>query len=130
MALRLLLDTHVFMWALYEPKRLSRRVTELIRDVDNTRFVSGISAYEIALLAHKGRALGAVAVATGYSEHLDRLKAVDLPVTALHSLTAGRFARVHKDPFDRIIAAQGMLEGFTVATRDPQIAQLGAVTVW
>ena len=127
---RILLDTHTLIWALTEPKRLGRRVHALIEDRQVERLVSAITAYELAQLARKSQLATATAIVANYDGHLERLQTRELALTGRVCLAAASFAQRHGDPFDRIIATQGIVEGIPVVTVDRQIAELGALTIW
>ena len=73
----------------------------------------------------------AAAVVSGYPEHLDRLRAEEIPITGHHALTAGSLQWSHRDPFDRVIVAQAVLESLPVVTSDVALAEFPAIrTVW
>lgn len=127
---RLLLDTHVVLWALLEPDRLSARVRDLVRDRRTTVFVSATSAWEIATKHRLGKLPDAGDVVSGYGDHLRRLGVDELPMTSVHALTAGSFAVDHRDPFDRMLAAQALHEGVPIATSDLAFDRFPCSTVW
>ncbi len=127
---RILLDTHVLLWALLGPERLSDRVRDLVRDRRTTVLVSAASAWEIATKHRLGKLPDAGDVVGGYGDHLRRLGVDELPVTSAHALTAGSFAIAHRDPFDRVLAAQALHEGVSLATSDPAFAVFPCTVVW
>jgi|SRR5215470_9920807 len=116
--MRLLLDTHTLVWALTDPDRLSVHAATLIRDVGNLVLVSAASAWEIATKHRLGRLPGAGPLIAGYAMHLDILRAEELPIRSAHALKAGAFGIEHRDPFDRILAAQAILEAARLVTND------------
>jgi PIN domain nuclease of toxin-antitoxin system len=120
--MRLLLDTHTFVWALTDPDRLSLRAASLIRDLRNTVLVSAASAWEIATKHRLGRLPGAGPVIAAYPRHLTTLRAEELPIRSTHALKAGTFGVDHADPFDRILAAQAILESARLVTNDRALA--------
>jgi PIN domain nuclease of toxin-antitoxin system len=94
-------------------------------------YVSAASAWEIATKHRLGKLEGAAAVVSGYPEHLARLRARELPITGHHALTAGTLQWSHRDPFDRVIVAQAVLESLPVVTSDAALAGFPAIrTVW
>lgn len=127
---RVLLDTHTLIWLLIEPKRLSRRARALLGDLETEVCVSPVSAYEIARKSQLGRLGTAAVVAEGFGGHLRTIGAADLELSSIHALMAARLPSPHRDPFDRLIAAQSLVEDIPVVTRDPAIAELGAATIW
>jgi PIN domain nuclease of toxin-antitoxin system len=130
MGVRVLLDTHTLLWALMEPHRLSARAREIIEDPENTVLVSPASAWEIATKHRLGRLPEAESVVRGFQRHLATLMATELPITCEHALLAGSLRADHRDPFDRMLAAQGLIEGIALVTSDPAFAALRVPTVW
>lgn len=126
-----LLDTHVMLWALTEPRRLGRKAREVIRNPESRLVVSAASAWEIATKHRLGKLPQADALLGAYSKHLDRLGAIRLPVTEDHALLAGRIEWNHRDPFDRMLAAQAMIESLILVTGDPGFGGCrGVPTLW
>lgn len=130
MGVTLLLDTHVLLWALMEPGRLSRKARQTIQASENTLLVSSASAWEIALKHRLGRLPEAEAVVRGYRKHLATLRAGELPITSDHAILAGALHIAHRDPFDRMLAAQALVEGVPLVTSDPAFKGLGVTTLW
>lgn len=130
MAMTLLLDTHVFLWALMDPRRLSKRARALVEDQTNALVISSASACEVATKHRLGRLVGAEAVVAGYRSHLQRLGAVELPMTSEHALRAGAFTVAHRDPFDRMLAAQAQIEGVPLVTDDRAFTAFDVVCIW
>ncbi len=127
----LLLDTHALLWVLLDPERIPADTLATLRAPDTTVVVSTASAWEIATKHRLGKLRGAAAVVTGYQEHLVRLRAQELPITGHHALTAGTLQWSHRDPFDRVIAAQAALESLPVVTSDAALAGFPAIrTLW
>ena len=126
-----LLDTHVMLWALTEPTRLGHRAREVIESPASRLVVSAASAWEIATKHRLGKLPQADALLGAYSKHLDRLGANRLPVAEDHALLAGRLEWNHRDPFDRMLAAQAMIESLVLVTGDPTFSGCrGVPTLW
>jgi PIN domain nuclease of toxin-antitoxin system len=125
----LLLDTHALLWTLLEPSRIPAATLDRIRDARTELFVSAASAWEIATKFRLGKLDSAEAVVHGYPEHLARLRARELAITGHHAITAGMLGWEHRDPFDRVIAAQCVLESLPIATADRAFATFPAVRV-
>lgn len=128
--MRVLIDTHVLLWALMEPDRLSDAATDVLSDPSTALVVSSASAWEIATKHRLGGLDGAEAVVHGFRAHLDRLGAEELPMRADHAILAGSLGGEHRDPFDRMLAAQALIETIPVVTGDTALSDLGAPTLW
>jgi PIN domain nuclease of toxin-antitoxin system len=126
--MKLLLDTHVVIWALAGSRRLPATLDALLRGTDNEVLVSTACAYEIEF--KRQRSAEIAALPADIESAVRQLEFRWLAVDAGHAAAAGRLPRSHGDPFDRIIAAQGMVENATVITRDPLIKTYGASTLW
>ena len=127
----LLLDTHALLWVLLDPARIPAETLATVRAPDTTVYVSAASAWEVATKHRLGKLQGAAAVVSGYREHLARLRAEELPITGHHALTAGTLQWSHRDPFDRVIVAQALLESLTVVTSDAVLTEFPAIrTLW
>ena len=126
-----LLDTHVMLWALSEPTRLGRKARKIIENPASRLVVSAASAWEISTKHRLGKLPEADALLGAYSKHLDRLGANRLPVSEEHALLAGRPEWNHRDPFDRMLAAQAMVESLIIITGDPTFGDCrGVLTLW
>lgn len=129
--MRLLLDTHALLWTLSEPERIPEATLDAIRDPANELLVSAASAWEIATKHRLGKLDGAQAVVLGYADHLARLGATELAMTGHHAMTAGTLTWEHRDPFDRMIVAQAMIESVPVVTADRALAAFpGIRALW
>ena len=120
--MKLLLDTHLLLWAAGEPDRLPARVRALINDRRNELIFSAASLWEIVIKRRLGRddfrvdprLLRRGLLDNSYSE---------LPVTSVHAVAVDSLLPIHKDPFDRILVAQAMVEGLALLTADPVVAR-------
>ncbi len=128
--MKYLLDTHTLLWWWTDDARLSERARSLIGDEANVILVSAASAWEMAT-KHR---LGKLAVAREAMGRFNELIELDgfthLAVTYLHALRAGSYALDHRDPFDRMLAAQGSLEAATLISCDEAFAAFGNQVVW
>lgn len=117
-----LVDTHVLVWLAVDSPRLTGMVRDLLVDADNHIFFSAISIFEIAVkerLAKRGFDVEASAIRRMMIEN----DFVELPVSGLHAAHVATLPLIHGDPFDRLLVAQAMMEGFTLMTADAQIAR-------
>jgi PIN domain nuclease of toxin-antitoxin system len=122
--MKLLLDTHVILWAAAEPEKLSDVARSMLIDEANTLFFSSASIWEIVIKRGLGRndftvdpsRLRRQLVANGYTE---------LPVTSDHVLAIDHLPMLHKDPFDRVLLAQARSEGMLLVTVDAEIQDYG-----
>ncbi|MCP1240845.1 type II toxin-antitoxin system VapC family toxin [Acetobacter lovaniensis] len=118
--MRLLLDTHLLLWAAGEPDKLSARARTLMEDPGNDLVFSAASLWEITIKAGLGRTdfqvdphlLRRGLIENGYEE---------LPITSQHALAVRHLPDVHRDPFDRILVAQATVEGLLLLTHDPLV---------
>ena len=122
-----LLDTHALVWAVSDPIRLGAEARKLLENPATAVYVSAASAWEIATKVRLGRFPEAEIVSDQFDEIVTRLRAEPLPITAKHALRAGRLDWKHRDPFDRILAAQTMLSGLTLLTRDQALRDLSGL---
>jgi len=127
---RLLLDTHVFLWWNEGSPKLSRRVFELLSDPENRLLLSAASAWEIILKVHTGKLKLPSTVAAYLPARLAHYGIDPLPVTLAHVLAAEPLPVHHRDPFDRILVAQARVERLQIVTHDPQIRRYDIETVW
>lgn len=127
---RLLLDTHTLLWWLAEPARLSSTALTAIADPRASILVSAASGWEIATKVR----LGKLPAASELLEDLPAIVAAQgfecLPVTLPHGLHAGRYDMPHRDPFDRLLAAQAELEDLTLISLDPALQQFPCRLLW
>jgi PIN domain nuclease of toxin-antitoxin system len=123
--MRLLLDTHLLLWAAGSPERLPPAARELLDDPQNVPVFSSASLWEVAIKRGLGRSdfrvdarvLRRGLLDNGYDE---------LPITGEHAVALDSLPLIHRDPFDRILVAQSMVEGITLLTSDPLVARYPA----
>lgn len=125
-----LLDTHVALWWWAGSPRLSARAREVIADSGDRMLVSAASVWEIATKWRLGKLDDIGDVEENYARLMERDRFESLAVTEKHAMCAGLFAESHSDPFDRMIAAQSLIEGVAVITRDPALATFGCEVIW
>ncbi len=113
--MRLLLDTHAFLWWQAGGSALASAARQAIEAPDSVVYVSAASAWEMAIKRARGRLESPMDVA----EALDASGFRELPISVVHAQSVGDLPPHHADPFDRMLIAQAKLEGLTIVTRDP-----------
>lgn len=119
--MNLLLDTHVLIWWLADDEALSGGARRAISNPNNLVLVSAASAWEIAIKTAAGKLNVPGNLETELSSNGFRA----LPITLAHGEAAGRLPMHHRDPFDRVLIAQAMIEGLTLVTRDRRMEPYG-----
>lgn len=120
--MKLLLDTHLLLWAALQPRKLSAAARSLCEEPGNELLFSSASLWEIAVKSGLGRddfqmdvrLLRRGLLDNGYEE---------VPVTSRHTLAVVDLPPIHRDPFDRMLVGQAMVEGILLITTDPLVAQ-------
>jgi PIN domain nuclease of toxin-antitoxin system len=128
--MRVLLDTHAFLWWNTDDPRLSAAARQCIAATDNEIFLSAASAWEIAIKAARGRLLLPEPPDRYVASRLVLHRFQTLPVQASHALQTYYLPALHQDPFDRLLVAQAQLEGVPLLTADPAITQYDVPIVW
>jgi len=117
-----LMDTHTFLWAVKNPRRLGVSALAIIENPDTRLFLSSISAFEVAYKQQTNKLDPTYEnVVKNYTQYARLLGAEDLPLALAHTFLAGSMEWDHKDPFDRFIVAQASLENLAIITNDVQI---------
>jgi PIN domain nuclease of toxin-antitoxin system len=123
--MRLLLDTHIFCWSFYEPRRLSLEAREAMNGADEV-FVSSASMWEVAIKVRLGK------MNADPHELFEQIEANgfhELPVWSKHAVLVANLPMHHTDPFDRLLIAQAMSEPLHLLTADPQLRQYSELVV-
>ncbi|WP_418321111.1 type II toxin-antitoxin system VapC family toxin [Piscinibacter sakaiensis] len=128
--LRLLLDTHALIWWWTDDPRLSAAVRSALMDEANEIFVSAASAWEIATKQRLGKLPGVPEAATRLVELLNADGFTPLAIDQRHALRAGSWPIEHRDPFDRMLAAQSELQGLTLVSCDAALSAFGCRMLW
>jgi PIN domain nuclease of toxin-antitoxin system len=122
---RLLLDTHTFLWWIDGGRTLETEARAAIADGGSDVAVSAASAWEISIKL----AFGKLRLDADVVDQLRRNRFRPLPITVEHALAAGALPRHHDDPFDRMLVAQALAEGLTIVTRDPRFEPYGVAVL-
>jgi PIN domain nuclease of toxin-antitoxin system len=128
--LDLLLDTHAFLWWIAGDAALSSPARATIGDAGNAVFVSAASAWEIATKFRIGKLPGAVAIVADLAGVLAAQGFVSLPISFAHGQAAGALPGPHKDPFDRMLIAQAMLDGMVLVSNEQHFDAYGVRRLW
>jgi PIN domain nuclease of toxin-antitoxin system len=125
-----LLDSHTLLWWWFDPERLSTAVRDLLTNPAMPVLVSAATVWELSLKHHQGKLpelSGAIADLSGLVQ-ADGFEA--LPISLAHGLRAGGYSQPHRDPFDRMLAAQAELDRLVLLTADPQLSSFPCQTLW
>jgi PIN domain nuclease of toxin-antitoxin system len=123
--MRLLLDTHLLLWAAGPDERLSAEARRLIGDADNELCFSTVSIWEVAIKHGRGREdfhVDPRLLRRGLLDNFYR----ELPVSGEHAVAIANLPPLHRDPFDRMLVAQSIVESIMLLTSDPLVAQYPA----
>jgi PIN domain nuclease of toxin-antitoxin system len=128
--MRALLDTHTFLWWVTDDPQLSPLARAIIEDGGNELYLSAASAWEIAIKVQTGRLPLPVPPAEFVPQHMQESGFQPMPVQITHALRVYDLPPLHRDPFDRLLVAQALAEGFPIVTADPLIRQYEIETLW
>ncbi len=123
MGVKFLLDTHIFLWLLAAPERIDERIRTPMASRKNALLVSAVSALEVATKVRIGK-LTVPGLLESWESRVAGLGAVELDVTSRHATLAGSLQWEHRDPFDRLLASQAILEDATLVTVDRKLLEL------
>jgi PIN domain nuclease of toxin-antitoxin system len=127
---RLLLDTHAFLWWVTDDDRFSEGAADLIADGANDVYLSAASVWEIAIKAGLGRLRLPQDVWSFTPSQLEKNAFQALPVHVSHAVAVIALPDLHRDPFDRMLVAQAVSEGLTIVSDDPQISRYSVPVAW
>ncbi|MBI5489327.1 MAG: type II toxin-antitoxin system VapC family toxin [Deltaproteobacteria bacterium] len=125
-----LLDTHAFLWFVFDDPRLSKRAASVIADADTEKSISIASLWEIAIKHQLGRLGLGTNVGEFLEQHVARRLLEVVPIEVEHLVAYGDLPLLHKDPFDRILVAQAKTLDLPVVTSDAAIAAYGIRAIW
>jgi len=128
--MKVLLDTHAFLWWITDSPRLSARAREVIQDSNNELFFSAASGWEIAIKAQLGRLQLPDNLEQFILEQLSLNAILVLPIQLHHALRVYTLPQYHRDPFDRVLVAQSQIENLPILTADAQITPYAVETIW
>jgi PIN domain nuclease of toxin-antitoxin system len=125
---RALLDSHAYIWWMSTSSRLSHTARDIIENGEI--YISAASAYELAAKAVRGKLPGFEKISAEFEEICTKQNFMFLPITVPHALAAANLMIEHRDPFDRLIAAQSFVEDLPLVTVDPAFKLFGCKTIW
>ncbi|CAN5500437.1 type II toxin-antitoxin system VapC family toxin [soil metagenome] len=130
--MRYLLDTHALAWAVSDPGRLSDEARALLRNPGNALLLSPASIWEMSIKHRAGKwpEVAPFMDEAHYARFSRRLGARELCISSAHARLAGGFSVAHKDPFDRLLAAQSMLEGVALISKDAALDAFPITRLW
>ena len=128
--MRVLLDTHAFLWWVLEDPRLSARAQSVIAAPEYDVLVSAVSAWEIAIKSADSRLDLPEPAGTYVPDRIAANGFLELDVTVEHAVRVAGLPAIHRDPFDRLLIAQAQVEGIPILTSDPAIARYDVDVIW
>ena len=125
-----LLDTHALIWWVEGDARITPRLRRMIGHPGEDVYVSAATAWEIATKTRIGKLKTPKALLQDFVEAIELFGFLPLPISLRHGYDAGRLSGAHRDPFDRMLAAQARAEDLTLVSCDPAFEALGVKTFW
>jgi PIN domain nuclease of toxin-antitoxin system len=127
---RVLLDTHAFLWLVTDHPNLSERARLVFLDVDNDVLVSAVTGFEIAVKYSLGKLKLAEAPRDFMGNRIRHNALSPLPVTLAHTYRLAHLPQHHRDPFDRLLVAQALEEDLPIVSCDEVLSQYGVDRLW
>lgn len=128
--MKLLLDTHAYIWWALNERRLSLKAKRTVTARAAQVYFSAVSAYEMAFKHREGYLPQVAPLLRRLDDDLLERGFLHLPVSIEHGRRAGELADEHGDPFDRLLAAQAIVENMAIVSNDEKLSALGAKRVW
>lgn len=128
--MKLLLDTHTFLWAVSGDSRLSKKSQAALGSFENELLFSAVTAWEITTKFRIGKLPGVEPLLSGLSSTLRRLGFQELPITVDHTRSAGLLKSAHRDPFDRMLIAQAIAEECLLVSNEKLFDAFGVKRLW
>jgi PIN domain nuclease of toxin-antitoxin system len=125
-----LLDTHAYIWWALDERRLSMKAKRTVTARAAQVYFSAVSAYEMAFKHREGYLPQVAPLLRGLEDDLLDRGFLHLPISVEHGRRAGELADEHGDPFDRLLAAQAIVEDMAIVSNDEKLSALGAKRVW
>ena len=129
--MKVLIDTHIFLWMLAEVNKINADARIVLEDVNSDLFLSAASFYEIAYKFRTGKLIGYDELAKRMEYYAQKMNLTILPVGGNHAIEAGRLDWAHRDPFDRMLAGQAICDNLLLLTEDAAFEQVPKLkTLW
>jgi PIN domain nuclease of toxin-antitoxin system len=128
--MKLLVDTHAYIWWGVDPVKLSTRAAEALSKPENEIYVSVASLWEITIKSQLGKLSLPVSVQVFVARLREENFVRTLPIMEAHVYAHTTLGAIHRDPFDRMLIAQSLAEGLMLMTNDPRIRDYGIPTLW
>ena len=128
--MRLLLDTHTVLWTMLGAPEITQRAYLAVKNPDNEAYVSVVSVWEAATKFRIGKLPKAAPLISDPAGALAMMGMTVLPLQLEHARLAGSLVSTHKDPFDRMLAAQALLEGLTLLSNDAVFDSMLVTRLW
>lgn len=128
--MKLLLDTHALLWWTLDSEELGRKARRALSDVNNDVYVSAATAWEVATKFRIGKLPDADQLVHSFSDTLQRLGFLELPISIEHAERAGLMRIEHKDPFDRMLIAQSQAEGLVLVSNEELFDTFNVHRLW
>ena len=128
--MKLLLDTHTFLWAVAEPRKISTRAATALRNTSNELHLSAASVWEMAIKRSLGKLETDIPLGDLIAQGREKIQLRLLDMTAAHAVSVEALPFHHKDPFDRLLIAQALSEEMTIVGADRRFDSYGVKRVW
>ena len=128
--MKVLLDTHAFLWLMSDDPNLSITAKKIFLDSDNDILLSAVSGFEIAVKHGLGKLKLSEPPVTFMRKRIDNNNLIELPITMAHATHLQNLPQHHRDPFDRLLIAQAMVEGIALLTADKQLSAYPVECIW
>ncbi len=128
--MRLLLDTHVFLWWVYDDPKLTKTSRSIIESMTNTKYVSAVTAWELAIKSGQGKLKLNQSVGEFYKKYIQQNGFEILPLSLNHLFAVEHIPLHHKDPFDRLLIAQAQIESLSIVSADSALDAYHIERLW
>jgi PIN domain nuclease of toxin-antitoxin system len=128
--MRVLVDTHAFLWWINDDPQLSESVREIMGNAENVLYISAASGWEIAIKYRLGKLELPSEPESFVIQEIQSNRFRPLPIELSHALHTSSLPMLHRDPFDRVLIAQSQLESLPILTVDRAIRQYEVATIW